>query len=410
MQVFLVGGAVRDRLLGLPVRERDYVVVGARAEELLAQGYEPVGRDFPVFLHPQSREEYALARIERKQGHGYTGFACYAAPEVTLEEDLLRRDLTINAIAEDDSGQLHDPYGGQADLAARLLRHVSPAFGEDPLRVLRTARFAARFHALGFRVADETLALMRQISASGELAHLTPERVWKELEKVLSNDSPHIFFQVLRECGALAALFPELDRLFGIPARPQWHPEVDTGVHVLMAIEQAAHLSGDLAVRFATVCHDFGKGLTPADILPSHHGHGERGLPLIRDFCQRFRVPNECRDLALLVSEFHSLIHIATELRTSTLLRLFDKIDAWRRPQRLAQLLDCCRADFRGRLGFAEREYPEPEYVAEAFAAASAVPIQPILAAGYRGEAIRQKLGRERQLAIRAVRERWLDR
>lgn len=410
MQVYLVGGAVRDRLLGLEVKERDYVVVGAHAEELLAEGYEPVGRDFPVFLHPRTREEYALARIERKQGHGYTGFACYAAPEVTLEEDLLRRDLTINAIAEDAEGQLHDPYGGQADLEARLLRHVSPAFSEDPLRVLRAARFAARFHHLGFRIAGETLALMGDIARSGELAHLTPERVWKELEKVLGGENPQVFFQVLRDCGALAVLFPELDRLFGVPARPQWHPEIDTGIHALMAIEQAARISADLCVRFATVCHDFGKAETPAEILPSHHGHGERGLPLIRNFCSRFRVPNEYRDLALLVSEFHCLIHIATELRTVTLLRLFDKLDAWRRPQRLAQLLDCCRADFHGRLGFAEREYPEPDYVAEAFAAAQAVPVQPIIAAGYQGEAIRQKLGRERQLAIRAVRERWLER
>ncbi|MGL4205945.1 MAG: multifunctional CCA addition/repair protein [Aeromonadaceae bacterium] len=410
MQIYLVGGAVRDKLLGLPVKERDYVVVGAHAEELLAQGFVAVGRDFPVFLHPSSKEEYALARIERKQGHGYTGFACYAAPEVTLEEDLLRRDLTINAIAEDAEGQLHDPYGGQADLDARLLRHVSPAFSEDPLRVLRTARFAARFHHLGFSVAPETQQLMRQLSLSGELAHLTPERVWKELEKVLLGDNPHIFFQVLRDCGALEVLFPELDRLFGIPARPQWHPEIDTGIHALMAIEQAALISPDLAVRFATLCHDFGKGLTPAAMLPSHHGHGERGLPLIRDFCQRYRVPNECRDLALLVSEYHSIIHIALELRTSTLLKFFDKVDGWRKPERVAQLLACCRADFYGRLGFADREYPEPDYVTEAFAAACAVPVQPIIAAGFKGEAIRQKLGRERQLAIRAVRDRWLER
>jgi tRNA nucleotidyltransferase (CCA-adding enzyme) len=410
VQVYLVGGAVRDRLLGLQVRERDYVVVGARAEELLAQGYEPVGRDFPVFLHPQTHEEYALARIERKQGLGYTGFACYAAPEVTLEEDLLRRDLTINAIAEDEQGQLHDPYGGQADLRARLLRHVSPAFSEDPLRVLRAARFAARFHQLGFRIADETLALMRQITASGELLHLTPERVWKELEKVLGGDNPQVFFEVLRACGALEVLFPELDKLFGIPARPQWHPEIDTGIHTLMAIEQAARISLALPVRFATLCHDFGKGLTPASLLPSHHGHGERGLPLISDFCARYRVPNECRDLALLVSEFHTIVHIATELRTVTLLRFFDSIDAWRRPYRLAQLLDCCRADFHGRKGFADRLYTEPDYIAEAFTMAQAVPVQPIIAAGFKGEEIRQRLNRERQLAIRAVRERWLER
>lgn len=410
MQIYLVGGAVRDELLGLPVLERDYVVVGARAEALLAQGFEPVGRDFPVFLHPETREEYALARTERKQGHGYTGFACFADPGVTLEEDLLRRDLTINAIARDAEGRLHDPFGGRADLEDRVLRHVSPAFGEDPLRVLRVARFAARFHALGFRIAPETQALMRQMSAGGELIHLTPERVWKELEKVLGGPAPQVFFRVLRDCGALAVLFPELDRLFGVPARPQWHPEVDTGVHVLMALEQAARLSEALPVRFATLCHDFGKGLTPPELLPSHHGHGERGLPLIRAFCERLRVPNECRELALLVSELHTQIHVAFQLRTGTLLRLFDRVDGWRRPQRLTQLLDSCRADFHGRLGFAERPYPEPDYVAEAFAAARAVPVQPIIAAGHSGEAIRQQLGRQRQLAIRRVRELWQEK
>lgn len=410
MQIYLVGGAVRDQLLGLPVKERDYVVVGSDAATLLAQGYQPVGRDFPVFLHPETREEYALARIERKQGHGYTGFACYAAPEVTLEEDLQRRDLTINAIAQAEDGSLHDPWGGQQDLQDRRLRHVSPAFREDPLRVLRIARFAARFHALGFRIADETQALLREMSGSGELEHLTPERVWKELEKVLAGPHPQIFFQVLRDCGALAVLFPELDRLFGIPARPQWHPEIDTGIHVLMAIAAAAEQSADPIVRFAALCHDFGKAETPADILPSHHGHGERGLPLIRAFCDRYRVPNEWREVALLVSAWHSLVHIAPELRTSTLLHLFDAVDAWRRPQRLQQLLDCCRADFHGREGFAERPYPEADYVDEAFAAAKAVPVQPIVAAGYKGEAIRQKLGRARQLAIRDVRTRWLDR
>ncbi|WP_409421148.1 multifunctional CCA addition/repair protein [Pseudaeromonas sp. ZJS20] len=410
MEIYLVGGAVRDELLGLAVQERDYVVVGARAEELLDQGFTPVGRDFPVFLHPQTKEEYALARIERKQGHGYTGFACYAAPEVTLEEDLLRRDLTINAMARDEHGQLHDPYGGLADLQARRLRHVSPAFAEDPLRVLRVGRFAARFHELGFTVAPDTQALMQQMAASGELDHLTPERVWKELDKVLSGPHPQVFFAVLRDCGALKVLLPELDRLFGVPARPQWHPEIDTGVHALMAIAQAARLSQDTAVRFATVCHDFGKGLTPAHILPSHHGHGERGLPLIQAVCERFKVPTEHRELALLVSELHSLIHTALGLRSSTLLSLFHRVDGWRRPQRLYQLLDCCRADFHGRLGFEDRPYPEPDYVAAAFEAARAVPVQPIIAAGYRGEAIRQQLDRARLLAIREIKRQWNER
>ena len=338
MQIYLVGGAVRDNLLGLPVTERDYVVVGSEAQTLLDLGYQPVGRDFPVFLHPQTKEEYALARIERKQGQGYTGFACYAAPDVTLEQDLLRRDLTINAIAQDQAGQLYDPYGGINDLNDRVLRHISPAFSEDPLRVLRVARFAARFHHLGFSIAPETLALMRQLSRSGELNHLTPERVWKELEKVLTNRNPQIFFEILHDCEALSVLLPEVEALFGVPARPDWHPEVDTGIHVMMALREASQRSDLLAVRFATLCHDLGKAQTPEHVLPSHHGHGDRGLPLIRNLCQRLRVPNDCRDLALLVSELHSLVHTALQRRPATMLNLFDRLAVWRKPERLSQL------------------------------------------------------------------------
>jgi tRNA nucleotidyltransferase (CCA-adding enzyme) len=407
VQIYLVGGAVRDRLLGLPQGDRDHLVVGATVEQMLGLGFTQVGRDFPVFLHPKTQQEYALARTERKQGQGYTGFVCHAAPEVTMEQDLLRRDLTINAIAEDEDGQLHDPYGGVQDLEARLLRHVSPAFAEDPLRILRVARFAARFHAQGFVVAPETLGLMREMTEAGELAHLTPERVWKELEKVLLGPTPQIFFEVLRECGALKALFPELDALFGVPAPARWHPEIDTGIHTMMVLAQACRLSPELTVRFASLCHDFGKGLTPPAFWPSHHGHGQKGLPLIRDFCERFRVPNECRDLALLVSDLHTHIHIAFELKPATLLKVFDKADAWRRPERFAQLLDACRADFHGRTGFEEKVYSQPDYVAEALEAAQAVPVKEIVAAGFKGEAIREQLAKRRLDAISRVRDEW---
>lgn len=407
MRVYLVGGAVRDRLLGLPQGDRDHVVVGATVQQMLDLGYQQVGRDFPVFLHPRTQDEYALARTERKQGHGYTGFVCHAAPDVTLEQDLLRRDLTINAIAEDDDGTLVDPYHGQRDLALRVLRHVSPAFGEDPLRVLRVARFAARFHAQGFTIAPETLALMRQMTEAGELAHLTPERVWKEMERVLLGPAPRVFFEVLRECGALEVLLPELEALYGVPAPAKWHPEVDTGLHTMLVLDQACRLSPELPVRFAALCHDLGKGLTPPAFWPSHHGHGQKGLPLIRVLCERLRVPNDCRDLALLVSDLHTHIHIAFDLKPATLLKVFDKADAWRRPERFAQLLDACRADFFGRTGFEEKVYSQPDYVAEALAAAAAVPVKEIVAAGYQGEAIREQLAKRRVDAISRVKDEW---
>lgn len=407
MRVYLVGGAVRDRLLGLPQGDRDHVVVGATVQQMLDLGYQQVGRDFPVFLHPRTQEEYALARTERKQGHGYMGFVCHAAPDVTLEQDLLRRDLTINAIAEDDDGTLVDPYHGQRDLALRVLRHVSPAFGEDPLRVLRVARFAARFHAQGFTIAPETLGLMRQMTEAGELAHLTPERVWKEMERVLLGPAPRVFFEVLRECGALKVLLPELEALYGVPAPAKWHPEVDTGLHTMLVLDQACRLSPELPVRFAALCHDLGKGLTPPAFWPSHHGHGQKGLPLIRALCERLRVPNDCRDLALLVSDLHTHIHIAFDLKPATLLKVFDKADAWRRPERFAQLLDACRADFFGRTGFEEKVYSQPDYVAEALAAAATVPVKEIVAAGYQGEAIREQLAKRRVDAISRVKDEW---
>ncbi|MDN6652498.1 MAG: multifunctional CCA addition/repair protein, partial [Enterobacterales bacterium] len=309
MKIFLVGGAVRDKRLNLPVYDRDWVIEGATPEELTAQGFQQVGKDFPVFLHPKSREEYALARTERKSGHGYTGFVTYFAPDVTLEQDLLRRDLTINAMAESADGTLIDPYGGLNDLNNKVLRHVSDAFHEDPLRVLRVARFAARFAHLGFHVAPETMALMAQMTADNELQNLTPERVWRETEKALITQSPQVYFQVLRDCGALAVLFPEIDNLFGVPAPEKWHPEIDTGIHTLMALAIAAELTDEIDVRFATLTHDLGKGLTPPEYWPHHHGHGPAGVKLVEALCQRLRVPNAIRELAKIVAEYHDLIH-----------------------------------------------------------------------------------------------------
>lgn len=400
MKIYLVGGAVRDQLLHRPVAERDWVVVGATPEALLAQGYQQVGKDFPVFLHPQSREEYALARTERKSGRGYTGFVCDASPDVTLEEDLLRRDLTINAMALDEQGALIDPYGGRRDLQDRLLRHVSDAFVEDPLRVLRVARFAARYAHLGFRVADETLALMRRMAAAGELADLTPERVWKETEKALGSDQPQVFFQLLRECGALAALFPEIDRLFGVPAPAKWHPEIDTGIHVMMTLAMAARLSPELDVRFAALCHDLGKGLTPPELWPRHHGHGPAGVKLVEALCQRLRIPNALRDLAKVVAEYHDLIHTVEQLQGKTLLKLLDAIDVWRKPQRLEQLIVCSEADARGRAGFEENAYPQGDYLKRAFQAAAAVTSAQVVADGFQHAAIRDELHRRRIKAL----------
>lgn len=396
MEFYLVGGAVRDTLLNLPVKDRDYMVVGATPEEMLDKGYQQVGKDFPVFLHPKTKQEYALARTERKTAAGYGGFSCHASPEVTLEQDLLRRDLTINAIAQNDSGQLFDPYGGVADIEQRVLRHVSEAFVEDPLRVLRVARFAARFHHQGFTIATETLELMRRLSASGELEALTAERVFQELEKALSTDSPQIFIDVLRQCGALAILFPEIDALFGVPQPEKWHPEIDTGIHTLMVLEQAATLSNDNAVRFAALVHDLGKALSPKEHLPKHHGHGQKGLPLIKTLCSRIKAPNEYRDLALLVSDQHQNIHNVTELRPETLIKIFDKADLWRKPHRLEQLLLACEADSKGRTGLENSTYPQAEYLRLAFESANSVAVKPIIEAGFKGTEIRQQLHNKR--------------
>lgn len=400
MKTFLVGGAVRDALLRLPVKDRDWVVVGATPDSMLAQGYQQVGRDFPVFLHPDSREEYALARTERKSGNGYTGFVTQFAPDVTLEQDLQRRDLTINAIAQAADGTLIDPYHGQQDLQQRTLRHVSSAFNEDPLRVLRVARFAARFAHLNFRVAPETQALMREMAHSGELAHLTAERVWKETEKALLTRNPQVYFQLLRDCDALQVLFPEIDNLYGIPAPVKWHPEIDTGVHALMTLTMAAALSDQLDVRFATLFHDVGKALTPPEKWPSHHGHGPAGVPIVEALCQRLRVPNQVRDLALVVTEFHDVVHTIERQPADALVALFDRIDAWRKPDRVEKMALTSEADARGRTTLESMAYPQGDYLRRAFALAQAVPTKAVVEAGFTGAAVREELTRRRVLAL----------
>ena len=396
MHVFLVGGAVRDQLLGIAVKDRDFVVINSTPEKMVAKGFTQVGKDFPVFLHPSTGEEYALARTERKHGIGYTGFTCYAGQDVSLEEDLARRDLTINAIAQSENKELIDPYLGQQDLKNKILRHVSLAFIEDPLRVLRVARFAARFAKLGFTIAPQTLQLMTDITASGELQSLPPERIWAETEKALETDSPQVYFQVLRDCGALAALFPEIDNLYGVPAPKRWHPEIDTGIHTLMVVEQACLLSDSLAFRFACLVHDLGKALTPQSEWPSHKGHGMKGLAVIKKFCKRLKVPNECRDLALLVSEHHTNIHSAFELRASTMVGIMDKCDAWRKPHRFQQMLQCCVADSKGRTGFELLPYPTADYMWQALQYALQVNIQKIIKAGFQGAEIRTQLNEQR--------------
>lgn len=402
MQFFLVGGAVRDKLLNLTVKDRDYVVVNASPDTLLTLKYRQVGKDFPVFLHPKTGEEYALARTERKQGAGYTGFECYTGQDVSLEDDLIRRDLTINAIAESKEGKLIDPHNGLTDLKAKILRHISPAFSEDPLRVLRVARFAARFSTLGFSIAPETLDLMRSLSLSGELSNLTNERVWQETAKALQTDAPQIYFQVLRDCGALKVLFPEIDRLFGIPAPIKWHPEIDTGIHTLMVLEQSVKLSTDIAFRFACLVHDLGKALTDPDKWPSHKMHGQLGLPVIKGLCIRLKVPNDCRDLALLVSDHHTLIHDALSLKSKTLLKLMDQCDAWRKPERFLQVLQCGIADSKGRTGFEDKPYPSANYIWQVFLVASNVNVKDIIDQGFKGAEIKNALLIER---IKVVKE-----
>jgi len=361
---YRVGGCVRDRLLGLPNNDIDWVVTGATPAQMEADGFKPVGRDFPVFLHPQSKQEYALARSERKSGPGYRGFEIKTDPNITIEEDLLRRDLTINAMAEDEQGNIIDPYGGKQDLADRCLRHVSDAFVEDPVRVLRVARFAARFHHLGFSIADETRAMIREIGDSGELETLVAERVWTELSRALDEKSPSVFFTSLRDCGVLIRLFPEIDVLFGIPQTARYHPEIDTGVHVMMALQASAALAQDNATRFAVLMHDLGKAKTPAKVLPSHHGHEARGKSPVKAFCKRWRVPRAHTELALITTELHLLVHRCYELKASTLLKLFMRADSLRKPERFRQMLEACRADVRGRAGSENAPYPQADYLA----------------------------------------------
>jgi tRNA nucleotidyltransferase (CCA-adding enzyme) len=403
MQVYLVGGAVRDRLLGREVKERDWVVVGATPEELERAGYLPVGRDFPVFLHPQTREEHALARLERKTGPGYRGFSTEFSPDVTLEDDLRRRDLTINAMAEDASGSIIDPHGGQRDIEARLLRHVSEAFVEDPVRILRVARFAARYAPLGFSVAGETLALMRRMVESGEADALVAERVWAETEKALAEPRPDVFISVLRDCGALKVIYPELDALFGVPQPEKWHPEIDTGVHQLMALREAVKLGGGVAVRFAVLMHDLGKGSTPADKLPSHPGHEDAGVALVEQLAARLRVPNHLRELALITTRYHTHVHRAFELRPDTVLKTLESCDAFRRPERFADFLLACEADARGRKGFEQRDYPQRNYFAAARERAAAVAPTEEERRDLSGEQIGQELRRRRIAAIESL-------
>ena len=400
-RVFCVGGAVRDELLGLKVQDRDWVVVGATPEDMLARGFVPVGKDFPVFLHPRTHEEYALARTERKTAPGYKGFVFHADAGVTLEEDLARRDLTVNAIARGEDGALIDPYGGQRDLQARVLRHVSPAFAEDPVRVLRVARFAARFGE--FTVAPETLDLMRLMVGNGEVDALVAERVWQELARGLMAAAPSRMFETLRACGALAKILPELDALWGVPQRADYHPEVDTGVHVMMVIDMAARLDLPLPARFAALTHDLGKGNTPAEVLPRHSGHEARSVELLGPLCERLRVPADCRDLALLVAQFHGDIYKPEQLRPATMVKLLERCDVLRRPERFELILGACEADFRGRLGFAEREFPQAGAWRQALAAVRGVDAGAIARGCTEPAQIPQRIHQARVAAVKAL-------
>lgn len=396
MKTYLVGGAVRDKLLGRTVTEKDWVVVGSNPEQMIASGFTPVGQDFPVFLHPHTKEEYALARTERKTGKGYGGFSFYCGDEVTLEDDLIRRDLTINAMAEDDDGKIIDPYNGKQDLADKLLRHVSPAFAEDPVRILRIARFAARYYHLGFRVAPETITLMQTMVANGEVDHLVAERVWKETERALGENNPEIFIEVLRDCHALARLFPEIEALFGVPQTAAHHPEIDTGIHTLMSLQQAVKLDGNTCVRFATLLHDLGKATTPPEEWPRHIAHEERSLPLVKKLCARLAAPKEFRELALIAAQWHTHCHRALELKPTTILKVLHATDALRRPERFEQFLLCCEADARGRTGFELREYPQADYFRRCLQAAKNVDIAAVQAQGLSGPAFGEALDKQR--------------
>jgi len=409
MQIYLVGGAVRDKLLGYPFSERDWVVVGATPESMLQQGFKAVGKDFPVFIHPETKEEYALARTERKTGPGYTGFDFYSAPDVTLKEDLRRRDLTINAMAESDDGQLVDPYGGHEDLERKVLRHISSAFAEDPVRILRVARFAARYQHLGFRVAQETENLMRQMVDAGEADHLVPERVWKELSRALTEPNPEAFITTLRQCGALARVLPEVDALFGVPQPQQHHPEIDCGEHVLLVLQQACRLTSDPQVRLAALLHDLGKATTPQAEWPQHIGHEQRSVELV-EFCSaRLAIPKDYRDLAIAAARYHSHCHRALELTAKTLIKLLQGLDAFRRPQRFAQFLLCCEADARGRQGLSERPYPQADYLRQALAVCNSISAKAVAADDFKGKALGEELYRRRIQALTSFKKQYQD-
>lgn len=410
LNYFLVGGAVRDKLLNREVVDNDYVVVGSTVEEMLRLGFSQVGKDFPVFLHPKTKQEYALARTERKSGSGYTGFECDASSKVTLEEDLLRRDLTINAMAMDENGNIIDPYQGQADIENRVLRHVSTAFIEDPLRVLRVARFAARFHNYGFTIAPDTLALMTKLSESGELLSLSGERVWQEMERSLADENPEIFFKVLYECQALKSLWPDLHNLWGIPNPERWHPEICSGIHTMMVLKQASLLSKKTTIRFASVCHDLGKSLTKDEKLPSHPGHETAGLPLIEELCKRLRVPTIHKSLALKVCQFHLHCHKAFELKANTILKLFNQLDVWRKPEEFDDFLLCCQADFTGRLGFENRNYLQKEFLFAAFELLSKVTAKPFVEQGLKGSAIKQAITEKRLAELKVFKQLFITK
>ncbi len=409
MKTYLVGGAVRDKLLNYPFIEKDWVVTGSSVQQMLALGFQQVGKDFPVFLHPQTKEEHALARTERKSGHGYHGFEVHTEPSVTLEQDLSRRDLTINAIAQDADGQLIDPFNGVQDIADKKLRHVSEAFTEDPVRILRLARFAARYHHLGFKVAEETLVLMKRMVSDGEVEHLVAERVWQEMVAALAEKDPTIFFEVLREVGALKVLLPEVDILFGIPNPEQWHPEIDTGIHSMMVLKQSAILSPLPLVRFAALCHDLGKGRTAKEFWPKHRGHEEAGVRVIEKLCARLKVPKEFRELACLGSRYHLHAHKAMELKPQTLLKLLEAFDIFRRPERFKFYLDICEADFRGRTGFEELSYPQRDYLEQIFAKVIAVSTASIAEKSLIGKAFGEALTKLRLLSISATKKLYTN-
>ena len=404
MEIYLVGGYVRDQLLGLETKDRDWVVVGSTPEEMIKLNYRQVGKDFPVFLHPTTNEEYALARTERKTAPGYSGFSFHAAADVTLEEDLIRRDLTINAIALSNDNQLIDPFNGQADLKAKLLRHVSPAFVEDPVRILRVARFAARFADLGFTIAKETQQLMSEMVNNGEVDSLVPERVWQETRRALTEKSPARYFEVLRDCGALSKLFPEIDRLWGVPQPEKHHPEIDTGIHTMMVLTQAAKLSDDPKVRFAALVHDLGKGTTPKYQWPKHIDHESRGVPLVEALCDRYRIPNDYRELAIIVTKYHLHYHRAAELRDNTFLKTLEALDAFRRPDRFELFLLACEADSRGRTGYEEQHFDQPEIYRAVFNAAKTLNAKELVAQGFKGKEIKEELAKKRIQAIKESR------